>query len=143
MEEITSLTGRSTIWEQIIIMIEKRPIFGWGHAVMNSVLISHKEEIGFEVAQAHNLYLQIAFAGGIVGLFIFISSLIASLYISLIKTLERVSAYEFCILLFIILNGITETIILASVCNNSYLVFVICIASLSIYCESTQRRTIA
>ena len=140
VEEITSLTGRSTIWEQMLVLIEMKPVFGWGHGVMGDVLAAHKEEIGFEVAQAHNLYLQIIFSGGFVGFAIFVLSLLAALIPAVFQTYARQSAFEFCIVLFIILNGITETIILASVSNNSYLIFVMCIASLSIYCEQTQKK---
>ncbi len=137
-EEITSVTGRSNIWNMMIELIEQKPIFGWGHANLEPVLFKHADEIGFSVGQAHNLYLQTAFAGGIVGLGIFLSGMLVMLIISTIRAYRYQVPFDFCVIVFILFAGITESIILTTVSGNNYLVFMMVVASTAIYCKQTQ-----
>lgn len=134
-EEITSLTGRSNIWSYMLILIEQKPVFGWGHAKLGAVLSENRDAVGFFVAQAHNLYLQILFSGGLFGLFLFILGYLGILYTAFLKTLiNNKHALEFCLLFLFILSGFTESIMIASVVNNAYFVFLMCLATLSLFC---------
>lgn len=133
VEEVTSLTGRSSIWNQIFDLIAQKPIFGWGHAVMGKVLTAHADQIGFSVGQAHNLYLQVLFAGGFVGLFLFLLGHLAAFIPSIIKTVNTRHAFEFCTIFYIILSGMTEAFMISSVATNAYLVFTLCLSSLAVY----------
>lgn len=139
VEEITSLTGRSHVWEQMMVLIERRPFFGWGHATMGRVLAEYKQEIGFEVGQAHNLYLQIMFAGGLIGFFVYILNIFSALFVSVLQALESKTAFSFCILLYILIASFTEAFMLSSVANNAYLVFVMCLTALSVECQKRRR----
>ena len=134
VDEITSLTGRSHIWDQVFIFIEQRPVLGWGYGTIGDVLYAHRYEVGFHVGQAHNIFLQILFSGGVIGPFIYIIGYVFSIFIAVLKALRlNRTAFELCILLYILLSGMTETIILSNVANNAYLVFSMCIASLSVF----------
>ncbi len=138
INEITSLTGRSHIWEQLFILIQQKPILGWGHAVLGEVLVAHANEIGFTIGQAHNLYLNILFSGGFIGLFIFLLGIVSMLIFSIVKAIYKRAFLELCIVVYVLLNGMTEAIIMGSVATNSYLVFIMCIASLSVFTKQAR-----
>lgn len=141
LSELTTLTGRSHIWDVMFILIEKKPVFGWGYATLGDVLIANSDEVGFTVRQAHNLYLQVLFVGGFVGMFFFVISMIAALIPAIVKTLKERVAFELCIIVFILFSGITEAIIMTSVATNNYLLLALSLASLSIFCEKSRART--
>ncbi len=131
IEEITSFTGRSYIWEQMFVFIERRPFFGWGHATMSDVLSAHKQEIGFEVGQAHNLYLQIMFSSGLVGFFLFMVGVFVAFYTSVIQAFRFKNPFFVCVLIYILIASLTESFMLSSVANNAYLVFILFLAGLT------------
>lgn len=139
IEEVTSLTGRSSIWDQVVIFIEKRPIIGHGHATMSTVLSEHKDKVGFEVGQAHNIYLQMLFAGGFVGFFIYIAGILSALVPSIIISYHKRYPFMTCIIFYIILTGFTETIILSTVANNAYFVFILGLAGVAVESRNMRR----
>ncbi len=139
IDEITSLTGRSHVWDQMFVLIEKRPFFGWGHATMSHVLASYKQEIGFEVGQAHNLYLQILFSGGFVGLFLYFINLLCALWPAAIQAYKERTPFILCLLFNIMLASFTESIMISSVANNAYLIFVISLAALAVECKEMRK----
>ena len=130
-EEITSLTGRSHVWDSLFMLIEKRPVLGWGYARIGAVLAEHRDEIGFEAGQAHNLYLQLLFSGGFVGLFLYILNLIIALMLSIVRVVQGGSPLVFCILFYFIFASFTETIMMSNVASGSYMIFIMCLVSLS------------
>lgn len=140
IEEITSMTGRSAIWDQMFQLIEMRPFFGWGHATLEEVLVANADKIGFAVGQAHNLYLQVLFVGGFVGLLIFLISIGSLIFLGVVKGIYSRAPFELCIVVYTLLGGVTESIILTTVSTNNYLVFVMAIAGLSLYSEASQKR---
>ncbi len=140
IEEVTSLTGRSYIWDQVVLFIEKRPIIGHGHATMSTVLSAHKDEVGFEVGQAHNIYLQMLFAGGFIGFFIYIIGIFAALIPSIVISYHKRYPFMTCIVFYIILTGFTETIILSTVANNAYFVFVLGLAGVAVESRNMRLR---
>ena len=140
-EEITSVTGRSSIWEVVIDLILQRPFFGWGHANLEAILFQKADEIGFTVGQAHNIYLQAAFAGGLIGMSILTISMLVILTIACLRAYKHRFSFDFCAMLYIMLSGLTESIMLATVSGNNYLVFMMVVASTALYCEQTQRHT--
>lgn len=131
-EEVTSLTGRSHIWEQMFLLIEEKPYFGWGHARIAQVLIEHRDQIGFSIGQAHNQYLQIMFAGGIVGMFLYALGFVAALVPAFLLSMKERAPFILCVLIYVLFAGLTETIMLSSVANNAYLVFIVCLSSLAV-----------
>lgn len=135
VEEITSLTGRSHVWEQLFILMERRPVLGWGHATMGSVLLEYKDEIGFEVGQAHNLYLQIFFSSGAVGFFVYMLTLLSSVFVAFVQAHRDRAPFLLCVLIYIMLASFTEAFMLSSIANNAYLLFVLCLTAVSIECK--------
>lgn len=58
VEEVTSLTGRSEIWERSIALIEERPLHGWGMGAAKVVLIDHLQS-------THNILLHPTLSAGL------------------------------------------------------------------------------
>jgi exopolysaccharide production protein ExoQ len=71
----TTFTGRSTIWEQVMISISRRPLLGYGFDVFWQGLKGESLNViaasGWLVPEAHNGYLDAALSVGIVGLLFF------------------------------------------------------------------------
>lgn len=62
-----TFTGRTYIWDSVINSIAQSPLFGYGYQqFVASDLIQFYSQTNF--SSAHNLWLQIAFQGGLVGL---------------------------------------------------------------------------
>ena len=99
IEEITSVTGRSTIWAFSLEKIGERPLVGYGPGLAKYYF----EEKGL-LLHTHNAVLNVAFAGGIFagacGLMMFVHQLLIS-----IGGRYRLAAL---ISLIIILNSLTE-----------------------------------
>lgn len=57
------LTGRNTIWSQLIELISLKPWFGYGSSVVPEDFLSTS-------LSAHNLYIQIALQTGLIGVFL-------------------------------------------------------------------------
>ena len=70
VDEITSFTGRTEIWRAVIALWWQHPIFGWGYESAIHILPSHPA-LFRAAAHTHNMYLDILFSGGVVGLAIF------------------------------------------------------------------------
>ena len=77
-EEITSATGRSRIWAVVLELWSQQPLFGYGEGSAKFILPKHPLLFA-AAAHAHNLYLNILFSGGIVGLGLFVTGLIMAL----------------------------------------------------------------
>lgn len=60
------LTGRNTIWSQLVDLISMKPRLGYGSSVVPEDFLSTS-------LSAHNLYLQIGLQTGIVGIFLLLS----------------------------------------------------------------------
>ena len=73
VEELTSFTGRTTIWAEAIDWIEKRPLTGWG--LDSAASIMSEEAIG-----THNLLLHVTFSGGVFAGLIVVGLLILTLF---------------------------------------------------------------
>jgi exopolysaccharide production protein ExoQ len=141
-EEITSLTGRSQVWEQLFLLIEEKPIAGWGHASIGTVLEARRDEIGFDAGQAHNLYLQLLFSGGAIGFLLYLINIAFTAGFSIFAAYRLRNPLYICLILYFMLSGFTETFILSSIANGEYTAFVICLSSLSLICfEQRSRRT--
>ncbi len=133
------IAGAANTWDIVANLIQKKPIFGWGHANLDAVLFQRAGEAGFTVGQAHNIYLQTAFAGGLIGLTILLLCMLAMMIFATMRTYKYQFPFDFCIVLYILFAGLTESIILTTTSGN-YLVFMMAVASTTLYCERTQQQ---
>ncbi len=65
---------RLTLWKETLPLIKARPIFGSGIESANNYLSS------FNLANTHNVYLDILVGQGILGLFLFIATLVSIIF---------------------------------------------------------------
>ncbi|WP_336489093.1 O-antigen ligase family protein [Methylobacterium nigriterrae] len=102
-EEITSGTGRTRIWAVVLELWTEQPLFGYG-AGSAKFILPHHPLLFAAAAHAHNLYLNILFAGGAIGLVLFMLSLGATL-----RRLWSERAHAIiALLIFVLIYGLTE-----------------------------------
>lgn len=115
--EIESGTGRTAIWKEAIELIGERPLFGWGYGAATYVLTQRAAAIGEVVDHAHNAWLQVTLSVGLVGLFFFIVLLIIKLYYSL----RSGQQLNLALLVFLLIDGLTEPIAFTGVATTTTL----------------------
>jgi O-antigen ligase len=102
--EITSVTGRSSIWAVVIELWAQRPLLGHGYASSLSILPLDPRLFGV-AAHSHNMYLELLFGGGIVVLGIFLYGTFQTLL-----AMYRLGAVsEATLFVFFLVRGVTES----------------------------------
>jgi len=114
-EDVGSLTGRLPLWEELMVAIEKRPVFGHGYlAFWEKDRIEHLYDLlGWEIPHGHNMYLDLLIDGGVVGLSLFLFYLLVSLSVSFSRYLKHRDigvAFVFGMLLFALVHGTGESL---------------------------------
>ncbi|WP_375461963.1 O-antigen ligase family protein [uncultured Enterovirga sp.] len=103
VEEITSGTGRTRIWSVVLDLWMQKPLVGYGEGSAKFILPVHP--LLFKAAaHAHNLYLNVLFAGGIVGLTLFAVALARTLR----RGVSQGNHRPIALLLFPLIYGLTE-----------------------------------
>jgi O-antigen ligase len=123
IKEVTSITGRSTIWQAIPGLVETRPWTGHGYASSIVFLPLHEREVGFYAPHAHNLGLQLLLTTGWVGLILFCIALV-TVGARLVYFADRTGLVMYA---FVILNGITETSAFSTFANICTVAFAIAV----------------
>ncbi|MGN8119635.1 O-antigen ligase family protein [Labrys sp. 22185] len=102
-DEITSGTGRSRIWAVVLELWSEQPLLGYGAGSAKYIL--PKNPLLFTAAaHAHNLFLNVLFSGGLVGLLLFGWGLVLAMR-------QAIGGKEhgvFALLIFFMVYGITE-----------------------------------
>jgi len=121
--EVTSFTGRTDIWYAVLKLVELQPLTGYGYASSVFILPQHANDIGFTTSHAHNLILQLLFTTGWIGVALFT--------LSVIGVIVRASLHHdrttFCMMAFVLLNGITESSGFTTLANICTLAFAIAV----------------
>lgn len=103
VEELTSLTGRTVIWEEALSYIVQRPVTGFGLDSAASVM--SKEATG-----THNLLLHVSFSAGLIAAAIMAVLLVWSLVFGAMSEHEWMRA----VLVYVLVSGLVEDTILES-----------------------------
>jgi O-antigen ligase len=103
VEELTSLTGRTTIWEEAIGLIAKRPLTGYGMDSAASVMSR-------EATGTHNLLLHVTFSAGVVACCLMLLMLGWSLVFGATSPQEWIRA----VLTYVLVSGLVEDTIIES-----------------------------
>ena len=105
-EEITSGTGRTRIWAVVLELVPQAWLFGRGYASAQHILPIHPD-LFQAAAHAHNLYLEVLFCSGVIGLALLVWCILTSLVLAV-----RVgAARELALFFFFLPYGLTEPII--------------------------------
>lgn len=132
-----TLTGRTDLWRYIIAMIQQRPWFGYGYETFwlwaLPLRLPVDEGAGWVAPNAHNGYLEVTLALGLVGLLIFTASLVRGAIRGL-RHLRRQTGppglWPLIILCFVLLYNITEVVALARA-NLSWVLYVTALLAVS------------
>ncbi len=122
--EITTGTGRVFIWKTALKLTGDKILSGWGYASSVRILPALSSEIGFMPPHTHNLFLQVAFATGIGGLFLIILSFLTKTYYAL----RRGDRFQLAGIIFIIITGLTEASSFQGVATASTLALAVILA---------------
>lgn len=103
VEELTSLTGRTAIWEEALGFISQRPITGWG--MDSAASIMSKRATG-----THNLLLHVGFSAGVLAAIVILIVLVWSLIFGITSNYEWIRA----VLVYVLISGLVEDTIIES-----------------------------
>jgi hypothetical protein len=122
-DEITTATGRAAIWSVVIEMWSQQPLHGYGYASALAIL-PNDPRLFHAAAHAHNMYLELLFAGGVImlGLFLY------AIWQTLRQALRSGEINEAALLLFFLLRGLTEATPFSGVASFSSFAFSLTIA---------------
>ncbi len=112
-EEIETGTSRTHIWTVVEMLISQKPLFGWGYGSSVFVMPQYERLMGHAAPHAHNVMLQLWMTTGLVGLSLFLFAL-SSRFVIAAYLGER---FIVTLLLFVLMNGITESSAFGGVAN--------------------------
>lgn len=114
-EDVSSLTGRLPLWEELLKSIGDHPLLGHGY-----LAFWEKEKIDYlsallqwEIPHGHNMYLDVALDVGVIGLGLFLMIFIVSLYVTFRRVIanhDRDVALVFGLLVFALIHGFAESL---------------------------------
>lgn len=114
-DDVSSLSGRIPLWEELLNSANKKPLLGYGYlAFWNAEKIEYlSATLRWEISQGHNLYLDVLLDGGIVGLFL-IGIAILLAFVESAKLYLAKNQIEYAILFGILayagVNGFAESL---------------------------------
>lgn len=122
-DEITTATGRAAIWRVVIEMWAQQPLHGYGYASALA-LLPNDPRLFHAAAHAHNMYLELLFAGGVIllGLFLY------AIWQTFRQALRLGAINEAALLLFFLLRGLTEATPFSGMASFSSFAFSVTIA---------------
>ena len=104
--QVTTLTGRTEIWQFVLSAITKAPVLGYGFASTRELIPEgHAFAYGWTTTSAHNLWLQAWVTTGAVGLALVLLNQLASL--SALQT--RPNPARDAVFVFVISTGLLES----------------------------------
>lgn len=129
--QVTSLTGRTTIWAQTLKAVGENPLFGYGPGLWG---IEYRMKTGLFFTHAHNQYLQTFGAGGLLGLSALAVYLVVLMRAAW-KTRKATHGVSVALAAYLILRGLTEVPLSVSAAMQAeFLVqmflFVLCVGAL-------------
>lgn len=105
VSEVTTLTGRTSIWSFYLQEIAKEPLLGYGYASSKHLMpLLYRTYWGWTTTHAHNMWIQVAFTTGIVGLALLTLALVAQFW-SWFRTRDDL---VLGVLAFMLVRGLAE-----------------------------------
>ena len=114
-DDVSSLTGRLPLWEELLTWIYKSPMLGYGYlAFWDAKRVEYlSETFSWEIPHGHNMYLDITIDVGIIGAILFVSMLICAL-VATARLYTRTGKVEYAIVagIFVcaMINGAGESL---------------------------------
>lgn len=114
-DDVSSLSGRLPLWEELITSVEKKPILGYGYLAFwdSKKVESLSATFRWEIPHAHNLYLDVLLDGGIIGLTLVLLAILTA-FVEATKLYSSEGRIEYAIIFgifaYAVINGLAESI---------------------------------
>jgi O-antigen ligase len=131
VDELTTMTGRASIWEGALEKIGESPIVGWGFAASRFALDDGRPE--FIADHAHNLWLNIALCLGAIGVFL----LLAMIIHLLVGTIRHPCPLPAMALAVILLASISEPLLYGPMPRSHMVIWIIALFWQQMGCDET------
>jgi O-antigen ligase len=112
-QEIATGTSRTHIWAVVKMLIAEKPVLGWGYGSSVFIMPQYARFMGHAAPHAHNMFLQLWLTTGLVGMVGFTVALTSRFAIAL----RNREAFTVVLLLFVVLNGLSESSAFGGVAN--------------------------
>jgi O-antigen ligase len=114
-DDVSTLSGRIPLWEELVDSISKRPLIGHGYlAYWDSKRVEYlSETFRWEIPHGHNLYLDTMLDIGILGLVVVIFTIFTAMYQALViywKTNQIEYGIAFGLFVYAMFNGFAESL---------------------------------
>jgi hypothetical protein len=104
--ELTTLTGRSAIWQVAMGEWEKNPMFGYGPELWNA---EFRSQVGMSFAySAHNEYIQSLSRAGLIGLFALLVYMCCIGWLAIVKTRDT-NGLSLALFVMLVVRSFSET----------------------------------
>ncbi len=112
-DEIATGTNRTHIWAVVKMLIWQKPLLGWGYGSSVFIMPQYERLMGHAAPHAHNIFLQLWLTTGMTGLVLFLLSLCSRLAVAI----RQQEGFQIILLLFVVLNGLSESSAFGGVAN--------------------------
>ena len=104
-EEVTSLTGRTELWQYTLHKIQQAPIVGYGYGCPRFILSDRR---GWQTFNAHNTILNVALALGWVGAALLSTALLGMVW----QMFRRPNTFADVLLIVVLVGGLADVTLL-------------------------------
>lgn len=126
METIQSATGRAELWDTMIELANKKPLFGWGYGCIERAATFYGDKPS---PDAHNNYLGIFGSLGIIGIILFIYHFIVTAIYNLKRRYRPGHLGLFSAICCAMLNGYSYGFLSGKACSITVIYFSIVVLS--------------
>lgn len=114
-KDVSSLTGRLPLWEELFEQISEKPILGHGYlAFWEADNVERLSSIfAWEIPHGHNMYIDVILDGGFIGLVLFVLVLLVTLAYTFkryLATRDMGVAFVFGFVIFAMVHGMGESL---------------------------------
>lgn len=123
IEEIYNLTGRTEVWDFVVDEITRSPALGYGYGCSRYVLARYpgSSSDDFQPRHAHNLWLDIAVATGLIGMLVCAGMALQQLA----GMVRSPSALPDLTLIFVLVAGLTEPLLFGAMPKTHTVIWLI------------------
>jgi O-antigen ligase len=113
-DNVSSLTGRLPLWEELLRDAKKRPLAGHGYGGFWGAknILTYSERNHWHIPHAHNTYLDLVLAIGVIGLVLYVVWVVSTAAAAAVRY-ERTGRvgqlFVVCALVFSLVHGATES----------------------------------
>jgi exopolysaccharide production protein ExoQ len=113
-ENVSSLTGRLPLWNELWKSAEKHPLVGHGYGGFwgEKNVLKYSDIFAWHIPHAHNGYLDLMLAVGVIGAVLYVAWVVATAVAATVRfeTLGRMGdLFVVCLLAFSLIHAVTES----------------------------------